>query len=117
MIAADKKLEYAKKLVREELAKIPEEEMERLRALQAERKSRNELRREGKDKRHEKQDSKSVSSSMHPDPSTGGPIVYSLVEPTPTPVPGPIVGAGIPGLIASLGGLLVWWRRRNFKAV
>jgi hypothetical protein len=52
-----------------------------------------------------------------PDPSTGGPIVYSLVEPTPTPVPGPIVGAGIPGLIASLGGLLVWWRRRNFKAV
>jgi hypothetical protein len=44
MIAADKKLEYAKKLVREELAKIPEEVMERLRALHAERKSRNELR-------------------------------------------------------------------------
>src|SRR5262249_36372581 len=31
-------------------------------------------------------------------------------------VPGPIAGAGLPGLILAGGGLLAWWRRRRKTA-
>jgi hypothetical protein len=36
---------------------------------------------------------------------------------TPTPVPGPTAGAGIPGLIAAFGGFLAWSRRRKAMAI
>lgn len=46
------------------------------------------------------------------DPAVGNSFYGSLLVRTHVAVPGPIAGAGLPGLIFA-GGLLAWWRRKR----
>jgi hypothetical protein len=44
--------------------------------------------------------------------SATGAVLCGHLAISASPVPGPVVGVGLPGLVIALGGLIAWRRRR-----
>jgi len=55
-----------------------------------------------------------VSDGAYPYGDFGAYVIATLADPPPVHAPGPVVGAGLPGLLALVGGWL--WRRKRKHA-
>jgi len=55
-----------------------------------------------------------VSNGAPPYGDFGAYVIATLADPPPVHAPGPVVGAGLPGLLALVGGWL--WRRKRKHA-